>query len=277
MVYKTQKSYGAVIGLVAGLFGFAFIFWGINYSLGPEDLALKMALLLPSIIFAVAFCFLTFGAFNLKYIIEDDRLHMVWGIMHKSVPWSEFKELFVIKGEANLFPFLSVSWPGYIAGLYTMKGFGPVRMFGSTWEDGFVYLKTGLGFFGLTPENDAFIKAIAEKTGLAIEEIDMDQVPKAVKGTSLKEDNVFSLYYKLNMVALAIFVLYVAVFFPGSGAPPLIILLLIIAIALFFFNVSNAGRLVQYSPVGGYITLLIGVAVTGAFLIMSFATIHLNM
>lgn len=277
MVFKCQKSHGALIGLAAGVIGFVFVFWGIDYSLGPEDLALKLALLLPAVLFAVTFSVLLFGAFNVRYIIEDDRLHIIWGIMHKTVAWSDFKEIFVVKGEANLFPFLSISWPGYIAGLYTMKGFGPVRMFGTRWEEGFVYLKTGQGFFGLTPQDDAFITTIAQKTGLAIEEINMDEVPKMVKGTSLKQDNIYSLYYKLNIIALAVFALYVAVFYPGSGAPPLIILLLVIAIALFFFNIGNAARLVQFSPVGGYITLLIGVAVTGGFLIMSFATIHLNM
>lgn len=277
MVFKAQKSCGPIVGLLAGICGFAFVFWGIDYSLGPEDMALKMALLLPSILFAVAFCFLLFGAFNIKYIVQDDGLLMVWGIMNKKVPWKEFKELFAVRGEANLFPFLSISWPGYIAGLYTMKGFGPVRIFGTRWEEGFVYLKTGMGFFGVTPGNEEFIQAIASKTGLPVEEIFMDEVPKSVKGTSLKQDNIFSLYYKLNYIALAIFALYVAVFFPGSGAPSLVILLLVIAIALFFFSISNASRLVQFSPVGGYITLLIGLAVTGSFLILSFATIHLNM
>ncbi len=277
MVFKPQKSYGPWIGLLAGIIIFGFVFWGINYSLGPEDQILKILLLLPAVVFAFVGAYLVFGAFNTRYVIEDERLHLHWGIFHKTVAWSEFSEVIQIKGEATLFPFLSASWPGYIAGLYTMQGFGPVRIFGSKWEDGFVYMKTSRGFFGVTPGDDRFIQTIAEKTGLEIQEINMDEVPKHVKGTSLKNDNVFSMYYKMNVIALGMLALYIAIFYPGSSAPPFIILLLVIALALFFFTVSNAGRLVQFSAIGGYATLLMGVAVTGAFLIMSFATISLQL
>lgn len=276
MVYRAQKSRGPLLGLVAGILLFAFVFWGIDYGL-KDDMVLKVALYLPAVLFAMVFVYLIIGAFNMKYIIAEDGLILVWGAMRKKVPWNEVNEVFNVKGEANLFPFLSTSWPGYIAGLYTFKGFGPVRMFGTNWEEGFVYIKTKQGFFGFTPEDPGFADAVAAKNNLEVQVINMDEVPRDVKGKSLKQDNVFSMYYKMNLIALAVLCLYVAIFYPGSSAPEFIVLLVVLAIALFFFNVSNAARLVQFSEIGGYLTLLVGVAVTGAFIIMSFATIHLNL
>ncbi|HOQ10579.1 MAG TPA: hypothetical protein PLG09_10695, partial [Syntrophomonadaceae bacterium] len=85
----------------------------------------------------------------------------------------------------------------------------------------------------------------------------------------------YRLLFILNIVFLLAFAVYLAVFFPGSGAPPIVVLLLVLAIALFFFNISNAGRLYQFSEMGGYILLIIGLAVTGIFIILSLSEISL--
>jgi hypothetical protein len=70
-----------------------------------------------------------------------------------------------------------------------------------------------------------------------------------------------------------IFAVYLAIFFPGSDAPKFVILLLVLALVLFIFNASNAKRLYQFSTQGAYITLLIGLAVTGTFIILSLSQV----
>jgi hypothetical protein len=103
----------------------------------------------------------------------------------------------------------------------------------------------------------------------------MDEMPVEQKGKRMQDDRFYKLYYRLNIFFLAAFALYVAIFCPGSEASPFIILLLLLAIALFFFNMSNAARLYQFSQQGGYITLLISLFVTGVFLILAISEISL--
>jgi hypothetical protein len=62
-------------------------------------------------------------------------------------------------------------------------------------------------------------------------------------------------------------------FYPGSGAQPFTVLLLVLALALYFFNVSNASRLYNFSEQGGYILMGVGLAVTGTFLILALSEI----
>jgi hypothetical protein len=69
--------------------------------------------------------------------------------------------------------------------------------------------------------------------------------------------------------------LYLALVFPGSGAPRFIVLLLVLALALFFFNIGNAERLYQFSTTGGYVLLSIGILVTGIFFILTLGELSL--
>ncbi|HQD89634.1 MAG TPA: PH domain-containing protein [Syntrophomonadaceae bacterium] len=275
MKIKVMPSKAFWLGLILGGMIFGFIFWGINYSLGSGDEALKMALILPAYLFAGIFIVLLIGSFNLRYQIEDDHLLIYWGIRTIKVPFTEINEIIQVKGRANLFSILGVSWPGYMVGLYSAKGLGPVRMYATQPYQGFVYLKTNLGFFGLTPADDTLIKTVAQRTEKEITIADMDKIPEETKGKSMQEDRFYRLLFTLNIVFLLAFAVYLALFFPGSGAPSFVVLLLVLAIALFFFNISNAGRLYQFSEMGGYILLIIGLAVTGIFLILALSEISL--
>ncbi|HPF21177.1 MAG TPA: PH domain-containing protein, partial [Syntrophomonas sp.] len=190
--------------------------------------------------------------------------------------WDEIDEIVQIEGKSNLFPFLSMTWPGYVVGLFQLKGVGPVRMYGTHAKDGFLYLKTQRGFLGITPQDDKLAKLIAEKTGKEVQILDMDTIPVEVKGHDMHTDRYFMLYTRINNVLLILFCLYVAIFFPRSNADPLIILLVVLAINLYLFNNANAKRLYQFSQQGGYFTLLIGMAVTGIFLILSIVQISFS-
>jgi len=275
MIYRPVKGYGGWLGLFAGIILFGFILWGINYALDDSDRILKLLLLVPTYIFLFVYAYLLLGAFHLGYKIDKDALEILWGLQKKRIPWDEFDEIIDVKGRANIFPFLAASWRGYMFGLYSVKGLGSVRMYATHTEDGFLYLKTKKGFFGITPAESGFLSAILNKTGQTLQTIDMDKMPPEEKGESMHEDRFFRLYHKLNVIFLLIFAGYLGIFFPGSGAPKFIILLLVLAIALYIFNVGNAKRLYQFSSQGSYITLLIGLAVTGVFIILSLSGISL--
>ncbi len=273
MVYKPNKNYGGWLGLGIGLIIFTFAIWGINFALDEGDNTLRILLLIPTYLFALIYAWLLLGAFNLKYKVDEDALVITWGLHKKIIGWNQIKEIIEVKGQTNFNPFLSASWPGYMVGLYSAKGLGSFKMFATDAQKGFVYIKTKSGFFGISPADPEFINILASKTGNAFTTIDMNQIPPEEKGISLQDDRFFGLYYKLNVMFLAIFAGYVAIFFPGSEAPRFIILLLVLAVALFLFNVSNAKRLFQFSDQGAYMTLLVGLAVTGIFVLLSISEV----
>ncbi|MGR6836011.1 PH domain-containing protein [Syntrophomonas erecta] len=275
MDYPVEKSYGAWIGILLGIFIFGFTFWGIDYSLGPSQQTLRTALLIPAYVFLAVYIILIVGALSMGYRTESNHLAIKWGLRTIRVPWSDINEIIKVTGKSNLFSILGASWPGYMIGLYSIKGLGPARMYATHPQKGFIYLKTERGFFGITPQDQTLIGEIAQRSGKEITIVNMDQVPVEVKGKSMQEDNFYRLLFWLNLIFIAVFTVYLGLFYPGSGAPRLVILLLVLAIALFFFNIGNAGRLYQFSSQGGYILLLVGIAVTGIFLILSLSEISL--
>jgi len=273
MTYKTNKGYGGWVGLLLGIVVFGFIIWGINFSLDESDRTLKTLLNVPTYLFLAGYVYLVLGAFTLGYKMEEDGLVIVWGLQRKKITWDQFDEIIEIKGQPNLIPFLAVAWWGYIFGLYTVRGLGPVRMYATYTDDGFLYLKTKAGFFGISPADGSMLTALIAKTSRTVTSLDMDQMSEEEKGESIRDDSAFNMYYKLNLLFLGIFAGYLGIFFPGSDAPRFVVLLLVLAVVLFLFNVSNAKRLFQFSTLGAYFTLIIGMAVTGIFIILSLAEI----
>ena len=273
MTYRPKQAYGGWVGLLWGIIVFGFIIWGINYALDESDRTLKMLLEIPTYLFLFVYVYLVLGAFNLGYKMEKDALVIRWGLQRKRITWDQFDEIIEVKGRANLLPFFTVSWRGYMVGLYSAKGLGSVRMYATRTEDGFFYLKTKNGLYGITPADHTLINVLIDKTGKTLKSIDMDKMSPEEKGESIHEDRFFNMYYKLNVLFLIILTAFLGIFFPGSGAPKFIILLLVLALALFIFNASNAKRLYQFSSQGAYLTLLIGLAVTGIFIILSVAEV----
>jgi len=275
MNYRPNKAYGGIVGLLLGLLIFGFTLWGINFSLEAGDRTLRLLLFTPTFLFLLVYLYLLIGAFYLRYKLTDDGLVIAWGLHRKRIAWEQIDELIQVKGRANIFPFLAISWPGYMFGLYSAKGLGPVRMYASDVSKGFIYIKTKNGFFGISPADTNMLDALVKKTGQQIQTVDTDKIPYEAQGEIMHQDRFFSLYIKLNLIFLAVFASYIGIFFPGSNAPRFIILLLVLALVLFIFNLSNARRLYQFSSQGAYITLLVGLAVTGIFVILSIAGVSL--
>ncbi len=254
-------------------------FWGIGYSLGTEDATLKLLLYIPAYLFLFVYAFLLLSAFNLGYRIEDDGLVITWGLSRIHIGWHEIENIIKVEGKSNLYSLFGMSWPGYMVGLYAAKGLGTARMYATNPWNGFIYIKTSKGFFGITPVEETIpnlLQSIADKSKKAIEHINMDAMDPEVKGENMQDDNFYRILFRLNLIFLAIFALYLAIFYPGSGAPPFTVLLLVLAIALFFFNIGNAGRLFQFSSTGGYVLQVISLAVTGLFIILALSEITLK-
>lgn len=274
MNFEAYKSKGFIIGLSMGVLIFGFILWGIGFSL-TDDRALKLLLYIPTYIFLILYTYFLLGATNLHYIVLDNKMVINWGTRKIQIKWEEITEIIKVEGKSNIASILGISWPGYMLGLYSVKGLGLVRMYATNPHQGFIYIKTEKGLFGITPENEELARIIAAKADKPLETVDMDLMDKEIKGKSVQDDSFYNLLFKLNLIFLLAFGLYMGIFFPGSGASHFIVLLLVLAIALFFFTISNAGRLFQFSDMGGYILLLIGLAVTGTFFILSFSEISL--
>lgn len=280
MLFKLQKASGILFALIAGSIIFGFIFWGINFALAePKFNTLRLMLVIPAYLFLIVFAYLFLSSLNMAYKAEEDGLHIRWGIRKITIPWNEIEHVIHVKGKSNLYSVFGTSWPGHMIGLYIAKGLGSVRMYATHPLKGFVYLKSSRGFYGLTPMDkdlNVMLETITNKTGHKVNILDMDLMDPDIKGESMHDDPFYKVLFWLNVAFLAIFAAYLGIFYPGSGVPHFVILLLVLAVALFFFSISNAGRLYQFSANGGYILLVIGAAVTGIFMILALSEITLK-
>ncbi|HNX28688.1 MAG TPA: PH domain-containing protein [Syntrophomonadaceae bacterium] len=275
MEFKPKKSNGIWIGLLISIFIFGFFLWGIDYSLGPDDRILAIMLYIPVYVFIGVFFMLLWGGLTLEYICEETQLIIRFGFIKAKIPWDQINTIERIEGKVNYYSIFGMSWPGFIAGLYSAKGLGYVKMYGSDNSQGFLLLRTNLGLYGLTPDSNELADKIAAKTNLQVNAVNMDDLSPEKKGINMHADGFYKLLLIINVVFIVLYGLYLLIFFPGSGAPSFIILLLILAIALFFFTLGNAARLYQFSTTGGYVMLMVGIMVTGIFFILSLSEIHL--
>lgn len=280
MFFKLKKASGILFGLIAGGIVFGFVFWGINYALvDPKYATLKIMLVIPAYLFLIIYAYLFLSSLNMAYRADEHGFHIHWGIRKISIPWKEIEHVIHVKGKSNMYSVLGTSWPGHTIGLFVARGLGSVRMYATHPKKGFIYLKSSKGFYGVTPVEEDLSKmldTISEKTGHHIHVMDMDLLDPEIKGESMHDDPFYKILLWLNIGLLALFAGYMAVFYPGSGVPRFIILLLVLAVALFFFSLSNANRLYQFSTSGGYILLVLGIAVTGIFMILSLSEISLK-
>jgi len=278
MEYKIRKSYGAWYGLIIGAAVFGFCLWGIGFSLGEEDKILKLMLLVPAYIFMCVYAGYVFSAFTIRYIIGEKGITIKAGIRKVYIDYNDINEIINVKGKSNIFSIIGANWAGLKLGLFTVRGIGPIRFYATKPAEGFIYIKSGPSFIGITPADDVYnevLQKLQEKSRKEIEIFNVEEMTEEERGENTLEDRFYKLLLRINVIFLFAFGLYLAVFFPGSGATNFIILLMVLALALFFFTISNAERLYQFSSMGGYILLTIGILVTGIFFILSFAEIHL--
>ncbi len=278
MEYRPRKSYGAWYGLIVGGTVFGICLWGIGFSLGEEDRVLKLMLLIPAYLFMVVYAGFLFTAFTLKYETNERGLLIKAGMRRITIPYDEINELINVKGKVNLFSVIGANWPGFKVGLFTLRGIGPIRLYATKPGDELLYIKSSQGFIGITPADDVYedlLKTLESKSGKTSTIFDTEDIPDDEKGENVREDNFYKLLLRINLVMLLAYGLYLALFFPGSGAPNFIILLLVLSLALFFFNIGNAERLYQFSSTGGYVLLSIGILVTGIFFILTLGELSL--
>jgi len=270
MGYKPKKSNAGWLGLIACVVIFGFSIWGINYALDANDKVLKTMLLIPTYLFVALYVVIILGAFTLGYRVDDKGLHIKWGIYSQTIPWNKVDEVYEIKGKANLYPLLAASWSNYNAGVFSTKALGSIRMFATNIKEGFIYVKSPLGFYGLSPDDAAgMLSEIEKRSGKPVREMDVNTLSPEQKGDSLEDDNSFKTYYRINLFLIALLTLYIGAFYPSSGAPKFVILLLILAIALFAFNAGNAKRIYAFSELGSYVTMMMTIFVSGIFLVLS--------
>lgn len=262
-----KKSPGLLIGL--GLFIiFPFCFWGINYSLKPEDQLLKVVLYFPALVFMIIHIYILISATTMSYHVDNLGLIMRRGFREKRLSWSSINEIVEIKGKADFYPILGVSWPGLKHGAYTVSGIGPVKMYATGAENGFLCLKTSQGLFGLTPADESLQTEISQHTGLEIKTIEMANDSNFME-LHISQDLLFKFVYYLNLSLLILLGVLLGWKLIFSNLNHMLILLLILSIALFFFNSSNAYRIYIYSRIGACMIMCIGIIVNMLFIILS--------
>lgn len=271
MVCKPVKLKGLLMGILLAGFFFGTIIWGVNFALGPEDKTFRILLLGPAYLMLLVYICLWLGLATMKYTANDDGLIIAWLHKRYTIPWSDITEVVRVSGRLNLISFLGVSWPGYIAGTYDVKGVATGKLFGTDLEQ-LLVVKMGPISYGITP-SDEFIQAIAERSQKEVKPLDMYDVADDVIGKMINEDLVYLGLFALNILCIVFLMIYLAIFFPGSGADRVVILLLVLALAIFAFNMVNASRLYHYIHVAAYLLWLVGVIINIAFLVISMSII----
>lgn len=274
MVFKPAKFGGMILGLIIGIVFFGTVIWGGNYSLASEP-GLKWLILIPAYLLLVGFIYVYYGLLSLKYVITDDGLEVVWANKRYPVKWADVTEIVKATGRINLVNYLGVSWPGYIAGMYNLMGVGAGRIFGTGIKD-LLIIKTESGYLSITP-SDAILDVVQKKSGKEITVLDLYDLPDSEIGKVMGEDLPYLGLYALNIVSLLCLALYLVIFFPGSGASPMMILLMVLALYIFAFNIANASRLFNYLYYAAYLIWFIGVTINIAFLIMAMSTVGFGM
>ncbi|MDR1159237.1 MAG: PH domain-containing protein, partial [Syntrophomonadaceae bacterium] len=261
MDYPTIKTAALGRGFIMGLVFFGFFIWGINFSLGPDYRTLRLMLYIPTYIALALYIILLTGAFNLSYHTDDKGLTINWGLMKKKIFWSQVDEIILVEGSVNFYSVLSGGWRGYMAGVYQVKKLGFVRMFGTKAEQGFLYIKTQAGFFGLTAaENQKLAEEISKHTDKKIKVWNIEKETTA--DIHYTQDKAYLLLYRLNILFMVLYFLFLIVFFPRSDGNSFIVLLLVLALALLLFNINNAKRLYQFSETGSYFLLVLSSVIT---------------
>lgn len=279
MELKPRNSLGSWYGLIVGVIIFGVCLWGIDFSLSEEkDLVLKLMLLIPAYLFLIIYVLFLLAAFTLKYAANDKGLYIKAGIRQLFIPYKDINEIINVTGSTNIFSIIGANWPGFKIGLFNVRGIGPMRLYSTKLDNGFLYIKSNQGLIGITPRDDKYqdlLKVLQEKTGIEPTTFDLNQVPEEEKGKNVREDNFYNLLLKINLFIMLAYGVYLAAFFPGSSAPRFLMLLPVLAIALLVFNIGNAQRLYQFSSGGGYALLALSILVTGIFFILSLGEISL--
>lgn len=271
MVSKPVKVKGLLMGILLAGFFFGTIIWGVNLALGPEDRTFKILLLGPAYLMLLVYACLWLGLVTMKYTANDEGLVIAWLHKRYTIPWSDVTEVVRVSGRLNLINFLGVSWPGYIAGTYEVKGVATCKLFGTDLEE-LLVIKAGSISYGITP-TDEFIKAIADRSQKEVTPLDTYEIADDVIGKMINEDMVYLALFAVNILCIVFLMVYLAIFFAGSGADPVVILLLVLALAIFAFNMFNASRLYNYMPVAAYLLWLVGIIINITFLVISISII----
>ncbi len=271
MVCKPVKLRGLLVGILLAAFFFGTVIWGIKYALGPEDKTFEMMLLGPAYAMLLVYTCLWLGLATTKYMASNDGLVIAWLHKRYTIPWSEITEVIKVNGRLNLISFLGVSWPGYIAGTYDLKGVGTCKLFGTDLEQ-LLVIKAGPISFGITPSRE-FIELIAERSQREVTVLDLYDVADDIIGKMINEDLVYLGLFAINILCVVFIMIYLGIFFPGSGADPTVILLLVLSLAIFAFNMVNASRLYHYIPVAAYGLWLVGIIINITFLVISISIV----
>ncbi|MGE5398265.1 MAG: PH domain-containing protein [Chitinophagales bacterium] len=274
MVEKPKKAKGIFMGLILGVVFFGTVIGGVSYSLGPDDMILKMVLLVPSYALLALYLYLLFGFLTLKYLADDNGFTVKWATKRYFIPWSDLDGVTKMTGGCNLVNILGVSWPGSIAGSYIVKGYGFARVFANNVEEMLILSSKNLSL-GISISS-GLEKYIAERSGQELKTIDVFDLSKEETGNVVSEDLPYMILYALNIISILALAMYLAIFFPGSGANPMAVLLLSLEVALFSFNLATVTRLYHYMNLVAYLIWFIGLTINIVFFIMAFIAVGIG-
>jgi len=277
--FTIEKKSGFLWGLLIGLGFFVSVLLGPNLALkSPADHAFKMLLIVPMYILLVVYLYVMLALLTMRYWLDEKGLHVRWGFKHKYVPFTDIKDIIYLKGNPNIGVLVGFSWPGYIVGYYTIKKLLWVYFLGGDWKKGAIIVSYPGGNLALCPrEQRLFLDRLGALTGQQITEIDCSTLYSDDSADRIDQDRGYNALLKFNVVIIAVLTVLLAVCYPGSGAPSILLLFPGLAVAIFTFMIGVASRMYQVMPTMSYLMFMLSIMVAIVFLIISITVIALKL
>lgn len=279
MRFTIDKKRGLLWGILIGLGFFVPVLLGPNLALkSPADHAFKMLLTVPMYILLVFYVYVMMALLTLRYWLDDKGLHVRWGFKHKYVQFTDIKDIIDLKGSPSIGVLVGFSWPGYIVGYYIIKNLRWAYFLAGDWKNGVVILSYPGGNLALSPcERELFLEHLATATGKPITELECSTLYPDDSGDRIEQDRGYNALLKFNMVAIFVLIAFLALGYPGSGAPSILLLFPGLAVAVFTFMIGVASRMYQFMPMMAYLMFMLSIMVAIVFLIISVTVIALKL
>ncbi len=134
-----------------GLMITPLIMMGINGNNKNPVFMVVMALMM--LLVAGFMAYLTWGAKNLSYAMDEKNLIIRWAFNEKKIPFDHIKGAKIVIGNSSL-KVAGASWPGFHWGSFTdPTGKGTVNLYATRLYGEMVLIKTKWETIGLTPED----------------------------------------------------------------------------------------------------------------------------
>jgi hypothetical protein len=192
----------------------------ISISIALNVLESEYFFYIFTVIILFIFGIVTYGYFNMAYILKTDKLILRWAFFKKSIPYDKILEISRISGKIKAgIRIGGVGIPGYLQGKFKLLldgGFKTISLY-STKINHLIVIKSKINnklrLFGITPkDSELMIDSISKfNSNIKITTIDTDKQFDQDRNLTEKNKKISKLIFIIGIIALIIIIIYFAI------------------------------------------------------------------